>query len=174
MAKAVSRSKKSNKKSQSGFLSRFFHSWWGWLILVALLLMASFCAYKYIRYQSAPAEIKLIRQDPIYSYESENLKIVKISEDYGGKDWKGVWNDPAVSIRFGGKGHRAKYEYCVKDIGEYLTKNDWSLKRSYEPIGGNGLKSYVYANSREGHIGSISLRPSSFKDEVCSIRLSKN
>ncbi len=71
-----------------------------WAAIAVALLVGGFFAYKYIHYVSAPEAIKLIRQEKIYNYESENLKIVRRTEDYGGTDWKGVYGEPKVTIRY--------------------------------------------------------------------------
>ena len=96
MGKKISNSsKKSTLKKRSGFskLVRF-------PIFIALgsivFIAVSYFAYKTVHYYSAPAEIKLIRTLPIYNYESDNLKIVNRSEDYGGTDWKHVYNSPEL------------------------------------------------------------------------------
>jgi hypothetical protein len=83
----------------------------------------SYVGYKYIHYQSAPDVIKQIRKEKIYSYESDNLKIERISENYGGRDWKGVYQNPAVVIA-----------YSVKEDGreallDELKQDGWVLMR---------------------------------------------
>lgn len=92
-AKSKSNKKTAAEKSKS---KRIFKKPLFALLLIVFALIASWWIYGVIRYHSAPKEIKVLRSDPIYNLETEDLKIIRRSEDYGGKDWKGVYNQPRV------------------------------------------------------------------------------
>ncbi len=104
---------------------------------VILLSIGGVISYQKAKYAAAPAEIKLIRTLPIYNYESDNLKIVRRSEDYGGYDWKHVYNEPEVYLKYGGSGNP---DEKVQDINDHLLKNGWT--KSSEVSTGNRVIRY--------------------------------
>ena len=119
----VSKSKKGAKRTFSSLKIA--------ILLVCGLLLFSVClvwGYKTVRYHSAPELIKQIRQEPIYTYESDNLKIVSRSEDYGGKDWKGVINEPRVYVDFSQLSNDK--DLCINELSKILTSFSWQKKET--------------------------------------------
>jgi hypothetical protein len=132
------------------------------ILAVFLLLLGLYFSYKAIHYYSAPAEIKAIRKLPIYNYESENLKIVRRSEDYGGFDWKHVYNKPSVIIRYVNEDSKG-----LESVTNSLENNGWrsSVESSFDKKEGTER----FAKSIEGKIFQLSIRISSDRKNLTVI-----
>lgn len=138
---------------------------------ITALLIGGVFAYKTIRYNSAPEEIKLIRTLPIYNYESDDLKIVSRSEDYGGTDWKGVYNTPSVYVSFGFEDNVEMYKKCSTKLTEFLNKNSWARGDDIETLDGQD-SAYSFSKVINGRNVTLSLWPSQFENESCYVSIS--
>lgn len=159
MAKKVARqSAKSKTSKKASLFKRVTGSSVGLAIciVIALILLplVGYKIYKVARYHSAPESIKLIRKEKIYNYESDNLKIARRSEDYGGKDWKGAYHEPSVYIRYGVSGDWRKH--LIKQLSDYGWRpTDISKMAGFSDI-------FYYAKSLDDSNSGLSL---SFSDD---------
>lgn len=126
------------------------------LVIVGVVLLSltlSVWAYKTIRYHSAPEAIKQIRKEPIYSYESENLKIVRINEDYGGKDWKGATQSASVYVNYESSS-ASDATTSRRELEDALASSGWSeAERSQFDVRG---ERYRYSKTVDGQHYSLS------------------
>jgi len=160
-------SKKSTPKKRVGFkklvLSPAFI-----VVGLVLVIISGYFAYETIHYYSAPAEIKLIRTLPIYDYESDNLKIVSRSEDYGGTDWKHVYNKPRIYINFDKQKANYRYTDCVVELTRYLVNDSWEKSEPSSKSSDSRL-SHGFSKSLNGKVIDLVIWPSDFKDQLCYV-----
>ncbi len=118
------------------------------VLLLIVILFAGYKAYYAYHYIEAPQEVKLLREQEIYNYRTDDIKRVRVSEDYGGLDWKNVYNDPAVYLRFKSKSGKS-YEEMSKVLSNVLVEQGWLGQSDYAI---EDKKRYVFNKDIHGHI----------------------
>lgn len=164
-------SKKSILKKQVGF-KKLVRSPAFIVVGFILVITSGYFAYKTIHYYSAPAEIKLIRTLPIYDYESDNLKIVSRSEDYGGTDWKNVYSKPMTYIYFGSTVVNYGYRGCTNELVNWLKDNGWSMEGNFRVIGGDGKLAFNLSKKGSEDTLEATIFPSELGGSLCYVSVS--
>ena len=129
-------------------------------------------SYQKAKYAAAPAEIKLIRTLPIYNYESDSLKIVRRSEDYGGYDWKHVYNKAIVHVYFttdsSGMSHN-----CTKELSSAIQRQGWVKGGDYTLLGQQKERGQRFSQTHQGARVKLSLEPDDSEGVRCVVRLTE-
>jgi hypothetical protein len=134
-------------------------------------LVGAYFGYKIFRHYAAPASIYAIRDEPIYNYESDTLKIISRSEDYGGTDWKGVYSEPHATVRFIAKTKNMDTDLCMQELDGVVAR-DWSFKDRYSLLGEDVERAMRYIKiTTEDSPSSLSLEPGTTGVTLCIARI---
>ena len=123
----------------------------------------------------APQDIRLIRKEAIYDYESPDLKIASRSENYGGIDWKGVYNQPGISVDFiRSNSSNLTNDQCVDILNNEVKSEHWKFLNKYSLLGETQKRALNFTKTISNNTFLLMLEPSSTKDtKLCQVRILK-